>query len=495
MRRRIPGTLAQWVATLSMVALGLVAAALAAVYLSAPLSAAVVAGDSMEPGIHRGYLVVTRQTEVYREGEIVAYHHPDLGLLLHRIVKKRDDGRLVLQGDNNPRPDSHEPLPSEITGRLFVAMPAVGDYVRRLQEPRVLAAFAAAAAILVSLPVLANEQRRGRIRRGLSGAAFSQSELNLVSLFAFLAVGSAVTLGALVFLGSTWLAPVNDGYRHVGTFAYRAEGGDGVFDEAYAQSGDPLFRALTERVEVRFDYEFQSASTPEVAGEYELYAQITHPNGWTRTLQLIGATAFDGPEINATALLDLERVQALITRMEQQTGVESRVYQLHLVGRVEAGGMVAGQSFRDELLSEVQFRMDPKHLQLLPGDKSDPFMTAKGGQVTNLRLEERVIGALFVSLRVGPRADRRRRHARPLVAGAAGAGRARVAHPAARRGRAHPRALRARARAGTLPRAAARRRAGRGVCVQGPRAPGRGRGPADSRRRGRGRTPLPARSS
>ena len=402
MRRRSPRTLAWWVATLSMAVLTLIAAALATVYLSAPLSAAVVAGDSMEPGIHRGDLVLTRQTAEYREGEVVAYQHPDLGLLLHRIVGRRDDGRLILQGDNNPRPDSYEPLPSEVTGRLFVAVPAAGDYVRRLQDPKVLAAFAATAAILVSLPVLGNEERRGRgrIRRGLSGAAFSQSELNLVGLFGILAVGSAVTLGALVFVGSTWLAPVNDGYGHVGTLAYRADGGDGVFDEAYAQSGDPLFRALTERVDVRFDYEFESASAAEVAGEYELYAQITHPNGWTRTLQLIGTTDFQGPELSVTTLLDLARVQALITRMEGQTGVESRVYQLHLVGRVDAGGMMAGQSFRDELLSELLFRMDPKQLQLLPGDKSDPFVTATGGQVTNLRLEEREIGALFVSLRV-----------------------------------------------------------------------------------------------
>ena len=74
-----------------------------------------VAGASMEPALHQGDLVLTRRKPAYQVGQVVAYHHPQVGPVIHRIL--RTDGiRYVLQGDNNSWIDSFEPGPSDVVG-------------------------------------------------------------------------------------------------------------------------------------------------------------------------------------------------------------------------------------------------------------------------------------------------------------------------------------------------------------------------------------------
>ena len=83
-------------------------------------------GDSMEPTIAAGSLLLTRRTapEDIRPGNIIAFRASWDGgsLILHRVVALlRDDGALavVTQGDNNPVPDPElltldGPLPQAI---------------------------------------------------------------------------------------------------------------------------------------------------------------------------------------------------------------------------------------------------------------------------------------------------------------------------------------------------------------------------------------------
>jgi signal peptidase I len=69
----------------------------------------IVNGISMEPGFHKGDLVIILAADSYHVGDIVAYRHPDIGPIIHRIVEQKDD-RFVLRGDNNSWLDSYLPV-------------------------------------------------------------------------------------------------------------------------------------------------------------------------------------------------------------------------------------------------------------------------------------------------------------------------------------------------------------------------------------------------
>ena len=60
----------------------------------------VVTGNSMEPNLHDGDLAIVRLTDRYQPGDVVAYRHPDIGPVIHRIQTVGND-RFVFQGDNN----------------------------------------------------------------------------------------------------------------------------------------------------------------------------------------------------------------------------------------------------------------------------------------------------------------------------------------------------------------------------------------------------------
>lgn len=61
-----------------------------------------VKGNSMYPVIRDDDLVLVRETEpeLLRRGNIIVYYHDERGeYLIHRLVRKGDDGILYLRGD------------------------------------------------------------------------------------------------------------------------------------------------------------------------------------------------------------------------------------------------------------------------------------------------------------------------------------------------------------------------------------------------------------
>ena len=70
----------------------------------------IVTGSSMVPSMHNGDLAVLRQNDEFQIGDVVLYHHPKLGPVIHRIIA-REGSQFVLQGDNNGWKDlsAHRP--------------------------------------------------------------------------------------------------------------------------------------------------------------------------------------------------------------------------------------------------------------------------------------------------------------------------------------------------------------------------------------------------
>src|SRR5439155_17810200 len=85
----------------------------------------VVTGNSMEPNLHDGDLAIVRLTDRYQPGDVVAYRHPDIGPVIHRIQTVGND-RFVFQGDNNSWVDSYNPVASELIGSLWLQVPHIG---------------------------------------------------------------------------------------------------------------------------------------------------------------------------------------------------------------------------------------------------------------------------------------------------------------------------------------------------------------------------------
>ena len=142
-RRLTPGFL-------SAIALAGVAAAwllFAPVQVGGQAAYAIISGNSMEPGLHRGDLVVLRRTSDYQVGDIATYRHPTLGPVIHRIVAV-SDGRFTFKGDNNTWLDSYQPTQAEMIGRFWLYAPSAGRIVEQVRQPW-------AAALLVALGGLA----------------------------------------------------------------------------------------------------------------------------------------------------------------------------------------------------------------------------------------------------------------------------------------------------------------------------------------------------
>jgi signal peptidase len=114
-----------------------------------------VRGTSMLPTYETGELVVMRAQDHYAIGDVVAYHVPagEVGeghLVIHRIVGNQD-GRWIMQGDNNKSIDPWMPATSDIAGAAWVEVPAIGRFLAAARQPAVLGALASAFAVMAML--------------------------------------------------------------------------------------------------------------------------------------------------------------------------------------------------------------------------------------------------------------------------------------------------------------------------------------------------------
>jgi signal peptidase I len=141
------------------------------VVLGGPASYILVGGESMEPTIRAGSLVVAFEAADYRVGDVVVYRvpagEPASGRqVIHRIVGGSSTAGFVLQGDNAGATDIWHPTGADVLGRASVAVPSIADAIVVMRSPVVVAAFAAAIAAFSCLSIFAGS---GWSRDPLSG--------------------------------------------------------------------------------------------------------------------------------------------------------------------------------------------------------------------------------------------------------------------------------------------------------------------------------------
>ncbi|MBC2724837.1 MAG: signal peptidase I, partial [Desulfosporosinus sp.] len=96
----------------------------------------IIIGNSMEPDLEYGDLVLVRDSTDYTIGDIVAYTQPDVGAILHRIISI-ENGAYTLKGDNNSWEDSYNPCKQEIIGKLWIHIPSAGKYFQKFRTPAI----------------------------------------------------------------------------------------------------------------------------------------------------------------------------------------------------------------------------------------------------------------------------------------------------------------------------------------------------------------------
>lgn len=94
--------------------------------------AAVVLSGSMEPALSVNDVIIVREAESYRVGDIVVY---DSGreMIVHRVIEQNGD-TITTKGDANNAAD--EPIRAEaIKGRVVLSIPYAGAAVKALRSP------------------------------------------------------------------------------------------------------------------------------------------------------------------------------------------------------------------------------------------------------------------------------------------------------------------------------------------------------------------------
>jgi len=82
-------------------------------------------GDSMEPELSEGDIIVYSQYATPEEGSIVVYEYEEDTQVGHRVIEETESG-YITKGDNNDYKDAEKIRHDEIEGSVIVTVPT-GD--------------------------------------------------------------------------------------------------------------------------------------------------------------------------------------------------------------------------------------------------------------------------------------------------------------------------------------------------------------------------------
>lgn len=113
----------------------------------------VVSGESMEPTMYTGDLVVVNRQDSYETGDVVVYAVPagEVGagqLIVHRIVGGSGEAGFVIRGDNRDTADQWKPTAGELIGKQLVHVPAAGRWLGVVRSPLVVGTTVAVIAMM-----------------------------------------------------------------------------------------------------------------------------------------------------------------------------------------------------------------------------------------------------------------------------------------------------------------------------------------------------------
>lgn len=110
-----------------------------------------IMSGSMEPTIHIGDAVISKETSELQEGDIIAFQTSD-SITVHRVVKTYTEGEKKLyqtKGDANNAEDKGLLQQDQIKGKIILKIPKTGTIILFLQRNYVPVVICIVAIILV----------------------------------------------------------------------------------------------------------------------------------------------------------------------------------------------------------------------------------------------------------------------------------------------------------------------------------------------------------
>lgn len=336
----------------------------------------IINGNSMSPVYAQGDLVILQRVSAPQIGDIIAYRHPEIGPIIHRIIDFSGN-KFIFKGDNNDWIDSYQPSQDELIGQAWIHIPRLGEGIRWLRQPLAMAALTALIGGLFMIDQFRSPARKQTSAQtktapaslGLTGG------LREALLFLFTLGGLAgLGLGILAFSApETVSVPDNVEYAQTAAFRYTAQSDPAVHNTGIVQPGEPVFDKLTCNVDIALAYAVSATQPTNVQGTYRVLAQVREVNGWNRTYELQPRTAFSGGAFNTRVSLNVCEIRALTERVMELTGLQRTLFNVVITAPIEATGQIGGRDYASNTTPELRFGFDNSQLYLLsdnqPTDK------------------------------------------------------------------------------------------------------------------------------
>ncbi|WP_129628340.1 signal peptidase I [Candidatus Oscillochloris fontis] len=361
------------------------------------VAAIIVNGNSMEPVYYRGDLVLIQTTSSYQIGDIVTYQHPEIGPVIHRIIG-REGERWIFQGDHNDYIDPYRPVDADLIGRAWVHIPNLGKWLVQVRQSPLLLALLMTGGVIIMVR-RTQAEHPNRTQRGTP----PNSDLRqwAMTLLALLAV-AGLALAGFAFTRPTSKAGVeNLNYQHQARFRYSADAPAGLYDSSAAYSGDPIFRQLSQRLSVDFEYQFSSDQAVMVGGRYGMAVVLSSQNGWRRTIILVEDQAIQSTSLSIHSEIELRRLNEIIAQFEAQTGLKNQQFTLAFIPRIELEGAVGGMSVQESFAPPLRFHVDQLQIQMISNeDGSDPLTPQQQGVLNRPHSEAASMKLLGITMDV-----------------------------------------------------------------------------------------------
>lgn len=388
----------------------------------------ITSGVSMEPLIHKGDLVVLKESDAYAVGDVIGYHNPQIGTVLHRIIDI-DGDRFTTQGDNNNYIDEYQPRQEEVVGEMWIHIPGLGKWLDRARQPLPMMLMAALAGFLIVAPRRAVRQLRQRAHRppaqrrpersqpprkakGGPAGILGPDGQTAISVIALVAIASLL-LALLAFSQRTERQTTSFiDYRQSGTFSYSAPASGDVYEDGMVRSGQPVYLELVDAIDLSFDYALTADQPATVSGSYRIDAVVAYDEGLTRTIPLVPETAFEGKAFTASTTLALNDAEQYINRVAREIGAEgqsSRDHRLSIIPTVKLSGTIGNQKIQDVFAPALDFQFDEVALRLDSSDArsaagenqpSNPLQPIQSGLIERPSLEASTFSFLMLDVRV-----------------------------------------------------------------------------------------------
>jgi len=354
----------------------------------------VVNGNSMEPGFHRGDLVIVRAASIYNVGDVVTYRNAELNaFVIHRIIAIQQD-HYIFKGDNNLWIDTYHPIREELIGKLWIHIPKLGTAMEWLHLPIHMGLIAGllGGVLMASIMIKPKRQRKGRNGIAPKFGGVLEGGLYMFGFFTLV----FLSLSIFAFIRPLTQPADKIQYQQESHFTYSATGTPDIYDTEMVRSGEPVFPRLTCFLNIGFAYNVLGDQLQGVSGSHQLIARVLEEqSGWQRTIPLDQQTAFNGNSFSTVSTLDLCQVIALVNTLEQETDLRANTYTLEIITQVAMTANAAENQISDSFEPMLVLKFDEVHFFLAtPKGQEDPLHLTKQSLADNLSVEANTLSLL-----------------------------------------------------------------------------------------------------